>query len=136
MATSPIGSTPSVANTAAANLKLDDLLRVLLAELSNQDPLKPVDNKDFMAQIAQFASLDTTQQLNQSINQLLVLQSVNQSVGLIGRTVTAITDTGPVTGRVIALSLSGSAPTMTVQPANNGSVVTNITLGQIQTVLP
>jgi len=135
MATSAISPSNNVASTAAANLKLDDLLRVLLAELTNQDPLKPVDNKDFMAQIAQFASLDTTQQLNQSISQLLVLQSVNQSVGLIGRTVTAVTDKGTVTGRVTALSLSGSAPSMTLTQAS-GDTVPGVTLGQIQTILP
>jgi len=134
MATAAIAPTPSVSTTAASSLKLDDLLRVLLTELTNQDPLKPVDNKDFMAQIAQFASLDSTQQLNQNIETLVALQSVNQSVGLIGRTVTAVNGSGTVTGKVTALSLVGSAPTMTITPAS-GASVTGIAIGQLQTVL-
>jgi len=134
MATAPIAPTPSVSASATSSLKLDDLLRVLLTELTNQDPLKPVDNKDFMAQIAQFASLDSTQQLNQNIETLVALQSVNQSVGLLGRTATALTDSGSVTGKVTALSLAGSAPTLTITPASGASVV-GIAIGQLQTVL-
>ncbi len=134
MATAPVDSTSSIANTATSSLKLDDLLKVLLTELTHQDPLKPVDNTQFLAQIAQFASLDATQQLNQNIEQLVTLQAVNQSVGLIGHTVTAATSTGTVTGKVIALSLSGSAPTMTIQPTT-GPAVLNVTIGQLQQVL-
>src|SRR4030095_15048073 len=102
MATSAIGA---VGNTASANLSMEDLLRVMLTELTFQDPLKPVENKDFMAQIAQFSSLDATQRLNQNLEQLLALQSVNQSIGLLGKTVSATTDTGSITGQVVALSL-------------------------------
>jgi len=134
MATSAIAPASSAINSAASTLKLDDLLKVLLTELTNQDPLKPVDNKDFMAQIAQFASLDSSQQLNSNIQGLVSLQSVNQSVGLLGREVTAITDTGEVTGKVTAISLSGSVPTMTITPSGGASVV-GVTLGQLKNIL-
>src|SRR6266404_4527590 len=114
MATSAIGSTANLAS-AASGLKLDDLLRVLLTELTNQDPLKPVDNKDFIAQIAQFASLDSSQQLNQNVQQLLTLQAISQTVGLIGKTVSATTDTGAViNGQVTALSLTSGVPRMDI----------------------
>jgi flagellar basal-body rod modification protein FlgD len=134
MATAPISATPPVANSATASLKLDDLLRVMLTELTNQDPLKPVDNTDFMAQVAQFASLDSTQQLNTSISTLVTLQSVNQSVGLIGHTVTANSASGTVTGKVTALSLTGSTPTMTITKSD-GSSVTGIGIGDLQQVV-
>jgi flagellar basal-body rod modification protein FlgD len=78
MAIAPVGSDLLQAN-ATAGLKLDDLLRVLLTELTHQDPFKPVDNKDFMAQIAQFASLDSSRQLNDNLVQLLSVQALNQS---------------------------------------------------------
>ena len=97
MATSAIGS---VGASNAARLSMEDLLHVLLTELTHQDPLKPVENKDFMAQIAQLSSLDAAQRLNQNLEQLLTLQSLNQSVGLLGRTVAARTEGGPVSGQV------------------------------------
>jgi flagellar basal-body rod modification protein FlgD len=135
MATAPVDSTSSVAGSATSSLKLNDLLKVLLTELTHQDPLKPVDNTQFLSQIAQFASLDASQQLNQNIEQLVSLQAINQSVGLIGRTVTATTSTGTVTGVVGTLSLSGSTPTFSIKTAD-GQVVPNVTIGQIQTILP
>jgi flagellar basal-body rod modification protein FlgD len=135
MATAPIGSATELASAASARLKLDDLLRVLLTELTHQNPFKPVDNKDFMAQIAQFASLDSSLRLNTSIEQLIALQAVNQSVGLIGRVVSANTDQGVVNGRVTALSLTGGVPRMTIaEDGGNGRVFTNIAIGDLQTI--
>lgn len=135
MATAPIAATPNIAN-AASSLKLDDLLKVLLTELTHQDPFKPVDNKDFMAQIAQFASLDASQQLNQNIEQLVALQAVNQTVGLIGRNVSATVNGVTVTGKVIALSLANGLPRMTVQNQETQETFTNIAIGDLQTVRP
>ena len=135
MATAPIAATPNIAN-AASSLKLDDLLKVLLTELTHQDPFKPVDNKDFMAQIAQFASLDASQQLNQNIEQLVALQAVNQTVGLIGRTVSATVNGVTVTGKVIALSLANGLPRMTVQNQETQEIFTNVAIGDLQTVQP
>jgi len=132
MATSAINPAANLAS-AASGLKLDDLLQVLLTELTHQDPFKPVDNKDFMAQIAQFASLDSSQQLNQSIQQLLSLQALNQSVGLIGRTVSATVDSGTINGTVSAITLANGAPRLTINGAD-GNVYPNVALGDLQTV--
>ncbi len=135
MATAPIGSATELVSAASARLKLDDLLRVLLTELTHQNPFKPVDNKDFMAQIAQFASLDSSLRLNTSIEQLIALQAVNQSVGLIGRLVSANTDQGVINGRVTSMSLAGGVPRMTItEDGGNGRVFPNIAIGDLQTV--
>jgi len=134
MATSPISPTANLAASASSSLKLDDLLRVLMTELTHQNPFKPVDNKDFMAQVAQFASLDSSQRLNESIEQLLLLQAMNQSVGLIGRTVTISTESGSVTGKVTALSLTNGVPRLTVTPAD-GPAIVDVSIGQLELVL-
>jgi flagellar basal-body rod modification protein FlgD len=132
MATSSIAAPGSV-QSAAAGLRLDDLLRVLMTELTHQNPLKPVDNKDFMAQIAQFASLESTQQLNDSIGQLTTLQAITQSVGLIGRKVSVSIDGGVAAGTVTALALDNGVPRMTVQ-REDGSFIPNVALGQLLSV--
>ncbi len=119
-------------NAASASLSMEDLLKVMLTELTQQDPMKPVENKDFMAQIAQFSSLDASRQLNSSIEHLLKLQSLSQSVGLLGKTVDAQTATGFVTGQVSALTTSGTEPQLTLQTASG--LVPGITIGQIQNV--
>ncbi len=137
MATSAISATSS-ATASAPNLNLNDLLQVLLTELTNQDPLKPVDNTEFMAQIAQFTTLDATQQMNTNIQQLVGLQAITQSAGLIGRTVTATNSDGSsVNGTVTALTLSNGVPTLTLTSQDGSATVTpNISLGSVQTVRP
>ena len=123
----------SSANLQASSLGLQDFLKVLLTQLSYQDPLKPMDNQEFMAQIAQFTSVEQTQQLNTKIETLINNQAALQSVGLIGRTVDATTTSGTLTGTVTALSLQGSSPSLSVKTAS-GSVIDGISIGQIVAV--
>lgn len=118
---------------ASASLNMQDFLKVLLTQLTYQDPLKPMDNEQFMAQIAQFTSLQQTQQTNANLQQLLTNQASLQSVGLIGRTVSLTTASGPVIGTVTSLSLAGSAPQLTVKTAT-GATFGNINLSQITSV--
>ena len=133
MAVTPVGSN-LLAAQATSGLKLDDLLRVLLTELTHQDPFKPVDNKDFMAQIAQFASLDSSRQLNDNLVQLLTVQALNQSVGLIGLRVSADLGGGQiVNGTVTAVDMQTGVPHVTLQD-DTGADIANVTLGQLTTI--
>jgi len=134
MATAPVAATSSIASAATSSLNLNDPLRVLLTELTHQDPFKPVDNTDFMAQIAQFASLDSSQQINQSMNQLLTLQAINQTVGLIGRNVTAVTSAGAtIRGTVSTLTLTNGLPRMTIK-TSTGDFVPDVSINELQQV--
>lgn len=125
------GSTAT--NLQASSLGMEDFLKILLTQLTYQDPLKPMDNQEFMAQMAQFTSLEQTQQLNNKIETLITNQAALQSVGLIGKTVDVNTPTGAVTGTVSALSLSGDAPLLTVRTAA-GAMLANISLSQLAAV--
>src|SRR4051812_47574371 len=126
MATPPVSPTASI--NATANLNLSDLLRVLLTELTNQDPLKPVDNTEFLAQIAQFATLNSTQQTTDGIQQLVGLQAVTQTAGLLGKTVAATTSSGTiVNGLVTALNLVSGVPKLTITDGA-GNVTPGITI--------
>lgn len=134
MAVTSIDSAALAQTTRNAGLSMDDLLKLLMTELSFQDPLKPVDNKDFLTQMAQFTSLDTTRQLNDNITRLLSTQSLNQSVGLLGKTIDAKTDSnGVVSGQVTALQLVSGTPEITIK-TTGGEVITGIQIGQLQTI--
>lgn len=124
-----IGSTSLQSNS----IGLQDFLKILLTQLTYQDPLKPMDNQEFMAQIAQFTSLEQTQQLNSKIDALLSSQSSLQSVGLIGRTVEVTTQSGTVVGTVASLSLAGDSPTLTVT-TTAGASLPGISLSQVSLV--
>jgi flagellar basal-body rod modification protein FlgD len=127
-----IGSS-SAAGLKANNLGMEDFIKILLTQLTYQDPLKPMDNQEFMAQMAQFTSLEQTQQLNEKISTLISNQAALQSVGLIGKTVDITTSNGTLTGTVSALSLAGDAPSITVRAAD-GTTTSNISLSQLTAV--
>ena len=114
------------------NLGLEDFLKVLLTQLTYQDPLKPLDNQEFIAQLAQFTSLEQNRQVNDRLQQLLTIQSATQSVGLLGRTVEVQSSTGGTntTGEVTTLRFRQGEPLVTVR-ATNGSVLTDMPLSQI-----
>ena len=131
-------SISSVAASASAiqarPMGMEDFLKILLTQLTYQDPLKPMDNQEFMAQMAQFTSLEQTQQLNEKMSTLIANQAALQSVGLIGRTVDITADAGStVTGSVTGLSLTGESPLLTLTTAA-GVTLSNISLSQITAV--
>jgi flagellar basal-body rod modification protein FlgD len=123
---SPTAAAPS----AGSALGLQDFVKVLTTQLTYQDPLKPMDNQEFMAQMAQFTALEQTQQLNDRVQQLVDNQAVLQSVGLIGRTVDFTTASGTTSGTVTALSLQGDSPILSVALAG-GTVLNDVSVSQL-----
>ena len=132
MAIDSIGAA-GASNLQASSLGMEDFLKILLTQLTYQDPLKPMDNQEFMAQMAQFTSLEQTQQLNNKIDTLITNQAALQSVGLIGRTVDLTVNGGSLTGTVKALSLSGDAPLLTIE-TTAGATLSDISLSQLAAV--
>ena len=119
--------------SGSQTLGVQDFLKILLTQLTYQDPMKPMDNQAFMAQMAQFSTLEQTRQLTEKIDTLLGIQAATQSVGLIGRTVDVDSSTGAISGQVTALDLSTGSPQLTLKLAS-GQVLTGIGLGQVLSV--
>lgn len=126
-----IAAAPS--GTSASKLGLQDFMKILLTQLTFQDPLKPMDNQAFMAQMAQFTSLEQSQRLNEKVQQLIGDQAALNSVGLLGRTVDVLTAAGKSTGTVTALSLQGDVPLLTLT-LSGGTVLGDIGLSQVTAV--
>ena len=89
-----ISQTSTTTSTAsqAKVLGKDDFMKLLLAQLKNQDPLNPVDGTAFAAQLAQFSSLEQLNNLNtelktQGVNQMTL--GYAQSVNMIGKEIVA-----------------------------------------------
>lgn len=90
-----ISKTATTGTTNASGMKSvgkDEFMKLLLAQLKNQDPLKPMDGTDFAVQLAQFSSLEQLSNLNaelkaQSLNQMTL--GYAQSVNMIGKEVVA-----------------------------------------------
>lgn len=128
-----IGVPADTSPTQRAGIGQEDFLRVLLAQLTFQDPLEPLDNNEFIAQFAQLTSLEQTQQLNERMDALLSLQGGGQAIDLIGRVVEARTDFGGVVGEVTSVAFQNGVPEMTIR-SELGQFVTGITLGQVSII--
>lgn len=129
-----VGPTSGVDSASqAGNIGLQEFLKILTSQLSNQDPLKPLDNQEFIAQIAQFSALEQSRQLNQKIDQLLVVQSAVQSIGLLGKTVDVQSSGGAVSGQVTALSLVSGEPQFTVK-TSSGALLPGLSFNQITAI--
>lgn len=88
----PYSLSSATGTTKTKGMGKDDFLKMLLAQLKNQDPLKPVDGTDFAAQLAQFTSIEQLTNMSTQLASLATSQAAmtnTQSIDLIGKEVTA-----------------------------------------------
>ena len=76
------------ASGANGQLGKDDFLKLFVAQLQHQDPLKPMEDKEFMGQMASFSTLEQVAKLATANEKLASSLSLSGSLGFIGRTVT------------------------------------------------
>lgn len=100
----------------SSQLGKDEFLKLLTAQLAYQDPLSPMDSEAFVAQLAQFSSVEQLQGLGSRLDTLLLAQaSANQlgTANLVGREVRfrtdAVTLTGAGAGTELEITLDGKA---------------------------
>jgi flagellar basal-body rod modification protein FlgD len=86
--TSTSTATDQPATRKNGTLDKDDFLKLLVTQLQHQDPLNPMDDMQFMSQMAQFSTLEQITNLGADIERLSFSGQVSESVALIGRTVT------------------------------------------------
>jgi flagellar basal-body rod modification protein FlgD len=118
MAVDAIGLVNNSASTPkAASIGQDDFLRIMLTQLRFQDPLKPVDNQQFVAQLAQFSALEINRQQSEKIDTLLTIQGADQAIGLLGKSVQTGSQITSNVGEVTAVSFATGEPLLTVKTA-------------------
>jgi flagellar basal-body rod modification protein FlgD len=111
-----------VTNTAAATPRMansemgkDAFLKLLVAQLKYQDPTKPADGSQFMAQTAQFTQVEKLSELAEVQQSLLSAQLMVGASSMVGRTVTYTgLDGKEAVGVVTSAKFSGSNPTLVV----------------------
>jgi flagellar basal-body rod modification protein FlgD len=100
------------AGTGAAHdvLGKNDFLRLLVTQLQNQDPMEPVSDREFIAQMAQFSALEQMTNVSQGLTELAKRQDAASAYALLGKTVTvASPDSETVTGAVSAVQIDGGS---------------------------
>lgn len=131
MAVSPVSATSSQSSNG---LDFQSLLQIILQQLTYQDPLKPMDNFQFVSQLAEFSQLQQTQSMNTSITNLLASQASLQATAMLGKTVD-FTTTGSDTliGTVKSVTFSSGQPSVTVTTAK-GETIADVALSNITQV--
>lgn len=86
------------------SLGKDDFLKLLITQLSNQDPTSPMENTQFIAQMAQFSSLEQMTNMNQEFTKLNSMLVSSQGVNTIGKTVDIDVNGSVMTGKVDAVT--------------------------------
>ena len=126
--------TPATQNDAAS---ADRFLKLLVAQMQNQDPLNPMDNAQVTTQMAQISTVDGISQLNttvEGLNAQFVQMQALQGASLVGRDVTVPGDQFAVTdgSAEAAFELAGSADSVKVEVLNGaGLVVDTLDLGAL-----
>jgi flagellar basal-body rod modification protein FlgD len=126
----PITTTTTTTATAATKpavtgpkaLGKDDFLQLMVAQMKNQDPMSPSGDKEFIAQMAQFSTLEQISNMAKATEELTKRTSMSQNVALLGKTVTYQgADGAPVTGIVDGVDL-GDAGKTTLSVAGRAGV--------------
>ena len=112
------------AKNAAANgrvatqeLGKDDFLKLLITQLSNQDPTNPMENTEFIAQMAQFSSLEQMTNMSTSFTRMANMLFSSEATNTIGRTV-ELNVNGEMQTGIVEAATRGDNPMVQV----NGSL--------------
>ncbi|HEY8491779.1 MAG TPA: flagellar hook capping FlgD N-terminal domain-containing protein [Dehalococcoidia bacterium] len=93
----------------------DDFLQLIIAQMRNQNPLEPMKDTDFIAQMAQFDTLTQMRKVNEALVALQRLSELTQASSLLGRTVTAVDQEGrEITGTVSHVKVVDGVPMLDV----------------------
>lgn len=94
----------------------NDFLKLLVTQVTNQDPMEPLKDSEFIGQIAQFSTLESIEKLNANFTQMLFLQQLTQGSNLIGKNVQyqASGDTEQQTGVVDSVQVVDGKPQLMI----------------------
>ena len=144
-ATTPIPATPPGGSAVAAprsaqdtatnafGLSFESLLKIILTQLTYQDPLKPMDNFQFVSQLAQFSQIQLGQTTNDRLQAMAASQANLQAAGLLGRTVDIPAGAATISGKVMSIAFQNGDPRLTIETADK-QTISNISIGSISQI--
>jgi len=94
------------------NLGKDDFLKLLVTQLRYQNPLEPMDNKEYIAQLAQFSSLEQMQNLNMQLATL-------SAISTIGKTVRAVVEQKEIEGTIKGIAFDKGRVQLIIDDTDN-----------------
>ena len=104
--TIPTGANQASQSTSKTAVDYQSFLKLLIAEMKNQDPTKPMDSTQYVAQLATFSQVEQSVQTNTKLDQIMQSSALSQADALIGRSITSAD--GKTSGTVASVRLASS----------------------------
>ena len=120
-----VQSSSTDANTAS--IDYNAFLRLLIAQMKNQDPTKPMDSSQFMSQLASFSNVEQGIKMNQKLDSLMTSLALSQVDGVVGRTI--VSADGSVVGTVAALRVVSGGSVALLQDGREVTLGPGVTIG-------
>lgn len=114
------------------SLGQDDFLQLMIAQLQNQDPFKPMENGEFLGQMAQFSTVNGITELQASVESMVSSLGANQlldAASLIGREVLSMRASYSGAAQTVAVELPNGGPLQVRIQSSDGSLAEVLDLG-------
>jgi flagellar basal-body rod modification protein FlgD len=106
--TSAPATSPTTTTSTPQTLDYNAFLQLLIAELKNQDPTKPMDSAQYIGQLASFSSVEQAVKTNAKLDALMSANALTQAESFIGRSVSS--SDGTITGQIVAVKVTSDGP--------------------------
>ena len=124
--TIPVGANSSTTATSKTAVDYQSFLKLLIAEMKNQDPTKPMDSTQYVAQLATFSQVEQSVQTNTKLDQIIQSSALSQADALIGRSITSAD--GKTSGTVSSVKLASSGLIAVLQDGTEVPVGTGVSI--------
>jgi len=115
------------AATQKNGMDYDAFLKLLVAEMSNQDPLNPTDSTEYVAQFASFSSVEQAIQTNKKLDSMMTVSALTQANSLIGQTATSAD--GSLSGKVAAVRAVNGVVEAILESGDSLPLISGTTVG-------
>jgi len=116
-------STPS-----QSTVDYDAFLQLLIAQMRNQDPTKPMESTEYVAQLASFSNVEQGVQMNKKLDQMINSSFISNAGSLIGKTITTID--GNISGEVTQVRVVNGVGTAITASGQSVAVDDTVTISQ------
>lgn len=120
------GAVPAASSAAKAQVDYQSFLKLLVAQMKNQDPTEPMDATQYVAQLATFSQVEQSVQANAKLDKILQASALAQADGIIGRTVTSAD--GETSGTVAQVKLGTDGLVAVLAGGEEVAIGTGVTI--------